>query len=450
MRSPVQQPLEGLESEEWTPLEVAWERAASTFSPLTGILSRVELRETWDTAARLSRAVTIGRCVTSWFSPAVGQARGAAVKLNPLHAKVAAAAEAFERYACAVYDPDDLHRGSYQDLGPVAIDPRSYPLGSADDYARSAGRIARFDPALALDWVEGVSLSTGGPRLVPACMVYCPYKFPSRSERLLRPISTGLAAGCTRSEAMVSALMEIVERDSFVIFWENSLSSPTIDLRNLPPDESLRQIVERMQDAGLDLCCKWTTTDLGIPSVVIMAVDPRQEPLVAFAARAHVDPVTCLTRALEELEQVRASVRAIIAERGIPEDVDSVRTMEDHFCFYARADRLPLLEFVRNGPLMQLPVSPAPARPGETVRRITARLAARGYEPVAFDLTTPDLAEAGFHVVRLVVAGLQPVTFGLDFRHRGGPRLYEAPVAMGLLASPATEETLNPWPIPGG
>jgi thiazole/oxazole-forming peptide maturase SagD family component len=442
---------ETLDAEHWTPLTDAWERIGAVISPLTGVIPGVQFRESWSTAGRLARAATTGRPTTSWFSPVTGQAQGAAVKLDPLHALVAAGAEAFERYACAVYRPEDLVRGTYMELAPTAIDPRTYPLGSDQDYARSGDRLARFHPELSLEWAAGVSLTSGKPRLVPACMVYCPYRFPSRAERLVRPISTGLAAACTRSEAILAGLLEVIERDSFVIFWENRLPCPTIDLDRIPSVAPLPTLVWRLREAGLRLRVKLTTTDLAVPAMVVMAIDELDDPPVAFSARANLDPVVCLLRCLEELEQVRASVKAISAEKGIPESVESVRAMEDHFTFWARNDRLPLLSFIDDGPTVRLPPpSPRPARPWEAVQTLVAALDARGYEVIAFDLTPIDLAECGFRVLRVVVPGLQPVTFGLDFRHRGGRRLYQAPVAMGMRSQPAREEDLNPWPIPGG
>jgi len=66
------------------------------------------------------------------------------------------------------------------------------------------------------------------------------------------------------------------------------------------------------------------------------------------------------------------------------------------------------------------------------------------------DITPVDVAECGISIIRSIVPGLQPVTFGRDFRHLGGSRLYQAPVWMGLRNQPLQEDQLNPHPMPGG
>jgi ribosomal protein S12 methylthiotransferase accessory factor len=185
--------------------------------------------------------------------------------------------------------------------------------------------------------------------------------------------------------------------------------------------------------------------------MAVLAIDRRQGPLVAFATRAHPDPHACLLHALEELAQSRESIAKMIAQQGVPADGAALRTMQDHFTYYARADRLPLLDFVRAGPRMPLPAPAPPAkRPAEMLAALVDRLRAAGFEPIGVDVTPPDLEAVGVRVHRALVPGLQPVSFGTDFRHRGGPRLYQAPVAMGLRSQPRREDQLNPCPLPGG
>jgi ribosomal protein S12 methylthiotransferase accessory factor len=74
------------------------------------------------------------------------------------------------------------------------------------------------------------------------------------------------------------------------------------------------------------------------------------------------------------------------------------------------------------------------------------RLREAGLDLVAVDLTTPDVARRGMTVARAVVPGAQPIGFGRTGLRLGGPRLYQAPVRMGYMASEPTEASLNPDP----
>jgi ribosomal protein S12 methylthiotransferase accessory factor len=50
------------------------------------------------------------------------------------------------------------------------------------------------------------------------------------------------------------------------------------------------------------------------------------------------------------------------------------------------------------------------------------------------------------HVVRVIVPGLQPLSFCHRARYLGHQRLYRAPARMGYPAWP--ESRINPWPQP--
>jgi ribosomal protein S12 methylthiotransferase accessory factor len=330
------------------------------------------------------------------------------------------------------------------------VDPRSLPLASEKEYA-SLPHLARFDPDLELDWVEGRSLTTGRTRYVPACVVYVPYRFPRREERLTDPISTGLAAGSGLHHAMLGGLLEVVERDSVSIFWENRLALPTLDLRELTAGPAAA-VVERLSAAGVQVTCKDLTTDLGIPAVFVRYVEgPADRPVVAHATRADLDLHEALLGALEEADLCRTGLQTWLAERSIP-DVDQIRLdRPDFYTYYCAPGRLSLVPFWDEGPLRPLPAPrPAPASPEAAVDEVVRRLSARGYEPIAVDITPVDVAECGVRVVRSVVPGLCPITLRRDFHRRGGRRLYEAPVRMGLRAAPLTEDELNPYPLPLG
>jgi ribosomal protein S12 methylthiotransferase accessory factor len=93
-----------------------------------------------------------------------------------------------------------------------------------------------------------------------------------------------------------------------------------------------------------------------------------------------------------------------------------------------------------------------PDRSGDSavrnLRSVARELGDHGYDLVGLDLTTPDIDEVGFKVVRSVVPGLQPLDDDHTCRHLGGGRLYEVPYRLGLLPRPGVESDLNPDPHP--
>ncbi|CAM5637537.1 YcaO-like family protein [Streptomyces fumanus] len=430
---------------------VSWERMRGAVDELTGIVLRLLVDERDDALGETTYARTAGMTKTHWFSPVTAEARGGAVKNDPVTARVCAVGETLERYAAGVYDPAGLVRASAAALGEEAVDPRSLPLGSPAEYDRH-DRLAPYDPEAEIDWVPGRSLTTGRTRYVPACAVYLPYRFPPGHRAWYDPISTGLAAGGSFHHAVHGGLMEAVERDASVVFWENRLVLPTLDLDGLP-DGPARRIVERMRAQGVTVTAKDLTTDLGIPAVGVRFLrHTERRPVVTHSARADLDPHAALLGALEEGCLGWAGARLwqdnLDAGETIPAPGDVLSTLKEFSLFYWAPDRLAHLAFWDEGPLLPVPAARPSAGLPADVTEAVRRLAARGHETIAVDITPVDVAECGVTVVRTVVPGLCPITLRSDFHRRGGPRVFRAPLAMGVRETPLTEEQLNPLPLP--
>ena len=93
-------------------------------------------------------------------------------------AVMGAIGEAIERYGIGLYREADLVRGSFDELGVAALDPRRLIFFSEEQYDWRGFPYVRFDPAQPLSWAPGVSLVDGCRRLVPAARVFTPYVAP--------------------------------------------------------------------------------------------------------------------------------------------------------------------------------------------------------------------------------------------------------------------------------
>jgi ribosomal protein S12 methylthiotransferase accessory factor len=70
-----------------------------------------------------------------------------------------------------------------------------------------------------------------------------------------------------------------------------------------------------------------------------------------------------------------------------------------------------------------------------------------GYDVIIVKLTTPEIEEVGFTVVRVIIPGLQPLDVRMDSRYLGGKRLYDVPVSLGYREK-VYEENMCPYPHP--
>ena len=118
--------------------------------------------------------------------------------------------------------------------------------------------------------------------------------------------------------------------------------------------------------------------------------------------------------------------------------------------FYSDSDRISELDFLRHAQArsasdVSTHVACAPLDELAVVLRSLQR---RSLDAIVVDLTLPEIASAGLRVVRAIVPGLIPLTFGQRFVAKGGARLYHVPVSVGYRATAFREDELNPAPHP--
>ncbi|MGW6129869.1 YcaO-like family protein [Cellulomonas sp. NPDC055163] len=387
--------------------------------------------------------------------------------LTAQDARGAALGEGLERYCCSVYDHGDLVVGTYDEVS------RTHPAVRPDDLAlfrphvgTAPGTLPATAPASAhahdvpLAWVWAWRPVPRSAVLVPACLVYMPYFPGTPDEVVLAPaVSTGLACAATVDDAVLRGLCEAVERDAFMITWMNRLPVPRVDLTSHP---RLRRVYEdRLARDGLEYLLVRTTTDLGVPSFLCVLLDHRRSPtMISVGGAAGLDPVRAATKAMTEAVQTREWGKFLGGPEGrapFAAAYDDVRDFEDHVRLYAYGDMEHAVEFLRAGPVVGVDEgvpagSPAPAAAPRSVAgdlaAVLDRLDDAGLDVLALDLTTTDVAEAGYRVARTIVPQLQPLDADHRLRFLGGRRLYEAPVRMGYRSGPSTVADLNPVPHP--
>jgi ribosomal protein S12 methylthiotransferase accessory factor len=92
-------------------------------------------------------------------------------------------------------------------------------------------------------------------------------------------------------------------------------------------------------------------------------------------------------------------------------------------------------------------MKPLPCRSAaEQLRFLLRMLQAHQLEAYAVDITADEALRCGVRVVRVVIPGLQPLSFNYCARYLGHQRLYDAPARMGYHTY--AEDELNHWPQP--
>ncbi|MFD5510849.1 TOMM precursor leader peptide-binding protein [Streptomyces sp. NPDC127051] len=357
-------------------------------------------------------------------------------------------------------------RGSLTGLGADAVDPREVGLYSERFYADNP-RVRPFDPGREIPWVWGWSLRDRVPRLVPEVLTY--YHSPGLENRFVQESSNGCATGGSLAEAVYFGLMEVIERDAFLLAWYGRQPLPEIDPAT-SSRTSTRMMVDRLALYGYR--ARFFDTRITFPVPVVTAVAERFDGgpgRMCFGAGAGLDPESALDSALCEIatdavnlpgrtERDEARLRAMAA------DFDLVTALHDHPLVYGVPEMGRHADFLLRAPARE-PLRPVSAlRPPEDrqnggaggsddVREDLARcvgaVAAEGFDVVVVDQTLPEQRVLGLHTVSVLVPGLLPIDFGWSRqRALGMPRLRTALRAAGLRERDLEPGDLNPAPHP--
>ncbi|MFD1831134.1 TOMM precursor leader peptide-binding protein [Streptomyces desertarenae] len=356
-------------------------------------------------------------------------------------------------------------RASHRAVADRAVDPHDLGLYPPERYAEPGFPYLPFDPDAELNWVWGHSFGRDAPVLVPEDYAY--YR-TRHGNPLARPpayeVSNGCALGGCLEEAALHGLVELAERDAFLLTWYARLPVPRIDLDTVA-DPRVGILAERIrQDGGHRVAAFATTPEHGIPTAWVMAVHPAPgaEPAAVCAAGAHFDPERAVLNGLLELTANLGWNRSAHREErarieAMADDPQLVRDMRDHALLYCHPAVFDRFSFLLEDPV-GLPVDKAfhraDCRPrGDDLRADLAeaveRFTARGLDVIVVDQTTDEHRAGGLACAKVIVPGLLPMTFGHRMRRTHGlPRLLDLPARLGYRRQPLSPAEINPHPHP--
>jgi ribosomal protein S12 methylthiotransferase accessory factor len=427
------------------------ELLAGLVSSKTGIIRRMNRRIT---AADEPPVPMIYDSLLSHFDFKTGEdlERGACGKgMTEAAAQIGAIGEAIEHYCASHARLKRVRRARFAEL-PNAIAPPDFVLYSEAQYTRTGFRHARWEPGSETAWFEVIELPDRTPVWIPAGLVYLNFVGQQPQDFLCPPTSSGSAAGPDVDTAILSGLLEVAERDAFLMTWMNRLPVPTLDYSGLGgPCGIIRDHYARY---GVEARAFLLATDLPLHAVMAIGLDHTGNgPAAVVGLGCHGNPETALRRALFEVCQVRPAERKKFGS-GDADKLNAytdVHTLDEHALYFTRADHLMELDFLLSG-AATVRVDDLPDRSAGSVQselqRLVGALRRMGSRPVYAELTTPDLEDFPISVVRTLATDLQPIAFGHDQQRLGGQRLYELPRKLGYSPERGTESNLNPCPHP--
>jgi ribosomal protein S12 methylthiotransferase accessory factor len=433
----------------FTPLDDALERLERAVSPLVGIVTRtLSTTHTADETPLPNCACELASGRRTLGAATVEYGSGA--HASAARARAAAIGEAIERYSAMFVPFDELRVTTARELGDAAVDPSRFALFHPLQHARLGFVFAPFTRDTRTEFVLGLSLADGAPAYLPAQLVYL--RQPGASRPIGYSTSSGLACAPTLGEAILAALLELVERDAVMLAWKCLLSLPLLDWTD---DEALCALDRRFfTPTGLRFDLVDGSCFLDVPvAIAVVHGPPESRAALAVGAGAAATVAEAWLKAIAEGFGVYRWLGCQAASRPHrpPPDPESIATFDDHMLFYARREQAELASFLTASPTRSPTacIRPLEGRsPRDQLDALVSRLDAHGLSAYAVDVTSPDIRDLGLSVARVIA----PELCALDVSHRaqflGGHRLYVAAHEAGLLDTPLELDRLNPLPHP--
>lgn len=366
-----------------------------------------------------------------------------------------AVGEAIERWALDHFIPHDkeIILASQKTLsGKSVVDLRD--VAGFSNELREKGHPAyelKFDDDSLFKWIRAYSLTRDEEILAPLqwfSFHYTGEVMETNREPLLSPpVTTGAATGGNIEEAVLKGILEVVERDAFMIYWLNKITPVQIDLTGTR-DPKLKRTLAIARKYKLELYFLYLQTDVPVHTVLSVVVD-RTGHGAAMTTNASTK--------FDLKDAIHSSLEGSLGIRGILRDPQ--RSMEDfsdpnkldhmgRMLYWSQPKHLSEAEFFLQGKRESLETFPLyEARSSaDHLRELLSFFRAQDTEVLYREILPKQIKKAleGLTVVMVRIPTFQPLHLSENMPAFAGNRLRDVPKKLGL----ATSASVNTLPHP--
>gem|GEM_PF-1824900 len=286
-----------------------------------------------------------------------------------------------------------------------------------------------------ISWVKGKDLLNGRDIWLPAQKVFLGIELLRGEQSHISWMSTGLACGGDYYQAAISALYEVVERDSFMLTWLLKLTGVRIvidNIRSLALTNLYNHICKHLVGEDHLFIYDISRTE-GIYTVLtfIRNDNPDSFGLIVSAA-SHVNAEIALLKSLEELCQTQAFAygKLIGDEKRTCQTLKEheVTDLHKHTLYYSTGRRSHEIDFISasNCHVKLSDMKDFFKGSDEEIMGYLVELFRQKNQPIfTADITRHEIRECGFRVVRAIISGYNDLEYSHKFRQLKNRRLKE-------------------------
>lgn len=295
-------------------------------------------------------------------------------------------------------------------------------------------------PDAVFSWTPCTRLATGEEVYVPTQLISGHYADNRENEPLLWVAATnGLATGNSFEEASLRGLLELIERDAFMIGYHARLTPSRITHETIR-DARTQELLSLFKKFNLTVDFLLMPTDMPATVIVCAIRDTHGGPAFVIGSKAHFDPEIAIRGALAESYALYIMQRALGLYR---EPLPPLPWFMPHrLAFWAKSENASKIEWFLSGAHVPLPSQSANAK---NVTELARAAEKNGCEVASILMSPPALQKAGIFCVATTSPSMHPLTLDTGVTYEGVPRLISMPRSLGLTPGPRPDE---PHPFP--
>lgn len=359
--------------------------------------------------------------------------------------------EAIERYCNFVFFRNStLFIGSSKGLKEGVVNPSLISRFSERQLQSMKFRRFRVTEDSKFRWTQCKSLITNNFVHIPSQLIYLSYPFLKNEPTIYPGISTGVAGGSCLSAALVRGIYEIVERDSFMIYYLNKLEPPKIDLQVIN-NNKVRQFLESAKRYKLEIISLDITSDLGIPVIVSIIINRAGiGKAISVGLKSGFNIVDAIIGSIEEALHTRSWLRSEYEKspkKVKPSDLQKDSSIKLRGFLWYPVKAIKNLNFWIQSPKKKtVPAHYQALSSGQELEKLVAIFKKSNCQIYYKDLAVPALRKLGYYVVKVIIPKMQPLYLNEKYPLLGGERLCTVPEKLGYKRR--AEGELNRYPHP--
>lgn len=342
--------------------------------------------------------------------------------------------EAFERYCSVLIDKRRIINSSYLKLintNVNCMDPKLFETFSDEQYNLSNfpyKKIKDYDDIL---WVDGVYVNENKSCLLPATFVYL-YNEEGFNKSSYFEISSGLACHETLENAILNGILELIERDSFMLVWKRKLKVKKIDINTIT-NSKICDLLNQLKKNNIDIYILDISLDYDIPIILAIGINKIARPAISIGVSCSFSYDDAILKSISELIDSDLWYQKILSEDKDNDIEESqINSLEDNGIYYFSHKNISKFDFLINDSynvdylylknkfsnisnLITI---------DDKLNFIKEKLINNGFDIYYCDITSHDIKNLGSYVVRVIIPNMLKIEQH-RYKYNGIKRLYE-------------------------